>query len=215
MLAGLAVLAWPSVAVAQAAAPRWELGVSLLWQGPMSAGSASADLIRPDGGVLPLLRTQADFGAGPGVEVRLATAVTRRLAAAVTGSWTRTDVRVRVTEDVDGAPPLTLAETVSRVAIEGAGLWTLATRPRASIYARAGAGWMREVAGGGLLVEDGGIGTVGAGVKYWWRLPPPGRGRALGLSAEGRAVVRSGGLRLGARGLRVSPAASVGLVMGF
>ena len=74
---------------------------------------------------------------------------------------------------------------------------------------------MRELAAGATVAETGVIGNVGTAVKYWWGAPSSIQRRRLGLRLDGRAVLRSGGVDLGVTGVRVAPAASADLMIGF
>jgi hypothetical protein len=67
---------------------------------------------------------------------------------------------------------------------------------------------------GSTLADNGVIGNAGAAVKYWWG-DSSSVGRRLGLRLDGRAVLRSGGVDVGAGSLQVAPAASADLMIGF
>jgi hypothetical protein len=193
-----------------------ELAAGALVVGAMSLGSSTADLLRPDGGPLTLFRSAARLNPAPGLELHVSAPVTSRVSVEATGTWVPTDVRTRITDDFEDVPDATLTTGMSRFSVEGSLLATLAGRgARTSVFIRAGAGWMREVAGGAALAADGVIGNIGAGVKYWWGTQPPVGGHRLGVRVDGRAVLRWRGLSLGATAVRVAPAASADLLIGF
>jgi hypothetical protein len=208
----------PAVAEGQPrpAARSLEAAFGALWVGTMPLGDRSADLSRPDGGPQSLFRTDVSIGPGPGAEVHVSKAVSPGFAAELSGSWTRLEVRTEVTADTEGAALVTATTSLSRISIEGSGLWTLAGDGDAtSFFVRAGGGWMRELAAGAVLGAAGAVGNAGAGVKYWWGTSIPGRGRRWGLRVDGRAVLRWRGVDLGTRAVRVAPAASANLMIRF
>lgn len=193
-----------------------EAAFGVSWVGTMPTGDRSADLARPDGGPLSLFRTKVSIGPGPGAEVHVSKAVSPGFAAELSGSWTRLEIRTEIIADSEGAALVTATTSLSRIAIEGSGLWTLAgTSDATSFFVRAGGGWMRELAAGAVLAADGAVGNAGAGVKYWWGTSIPGRGRRWGLRVDGRAVLRWRGVDLGTRTVRVAPAASANLMIRF
>jgi hypothetical protein len=208
----LAVLVVPARAQT---AGRNEAAIGGFWLGAMSLGRSSADLDRSGGGSLPIFRSDVRMGPGAGVEVHAGRALTGRLSVEGTGTWTLMEIRTRVSGDLEDAPAATLTTDVSRLAVEVSALWTVRGHARRSIFVRAGGGWMRELAGGLTLAEDGAIGNIGGGVKYWWRNPAQGRGRRMGVRVDGRAVLRSRGANLGSGTVRMAPAASASLIVGF
>ena len=212
----------PLVALAQTpAAARRSSGhvidytVAVQLDGPTDFGSADANLLRPNGTPLSVFSTNSSLGPGIGLDAHVSFGLTRRLFAEATGAWGRFQLRTHTSGDVENADPLRLTEDLSRFSVEGSGLWMLWATPRAALFARGGAGWMRELAGAGTLMEDGVIGNVGGGVKYWWKNGAPGRLSRLGVRAEGRVVIRSNGITLGEQRTRVTPAASAGIFFGF
>lgn len=217
--AATALLACVAPATAQTTAPagppRSELAVAAGLVGPVSYGSRNAEIVRPSGAPLVLFQTENRLAAGVLLELHLGRQLTDRLLVEASGAWQRADFETRVSDDFEGAEAATLTAGSSRFAVEGAVLWTLARRGPLALFARGGAGWMRELAGGGAIVEDGVIGSVGAGVKYWWRDNPGGRVPRIGLRVEGRASLRSAAITLGDRSWRVAPVVAGGVVFGF
>jgi hypothetical protein len=198
----------------QAGVWRGEIGVAALLTGALPLGSVPATLTRPDGGALVVFTTDNRLRPSRGLEVQASYRATPRLAVEAVSGWTAVDLESRVGNDLEGAAAATLSQAVSRFTVEGAVLWSVNTGERLSLFVRGSGGWMREVTRGVGLVADGGIGSAGVGVKYWWggRSSRPGR---VALRLEGRAVARSGGLLLGTDSLRIMPAAVAGLIVGF
>jgi hypothetical protein len=183
--------------------------------GQMPFGERDASLTRPGGGSLRLFNSDISFGPGPGAEVHFGRPFGPRLAFEATGTWTLTKIRAVVSTDFEEAPDATLTEDLSRVSLEGSAVWRVAGGADRALYLRGGAGWMRELAAGATLAETGIIGNVGVAVKYWGGASSAIPRRRLGLRLDGRAVLRSGGVDLGATGVQVAPAASADLMIGF
>ena len=193
----------------------YELSVGALAMGTMPIGSSDATHQRASGGPLLIFSSDVSLGSGPGIEAHFGRAVGPRVALEATGTWSFTTLRTRMSGDIEGAPNTTATEDLSRFSLEGSALWRLAGDARRALYLRGGAGWMRELTAGSTLAESGVIGNVGAAVKYWWGASAAVPRRRLGLRLDGRAVLRSGGVDLGASGVQVAPAASADLMIGF
>jgi hypothetical protein len=202
-------------AAAQTLAPRQEAAVTAGLVGPVSFGTRNAELTQPSGAPLVIFRTANRLAPGMALEAHLGARLTPRLMVEASGGWHRADFETRITDDIEDAEGLTLTQRSSRFTVEGALLWTLVERGRVEVFARGGGGWLRELAGGGVVVEDGAVGTVGAGVKYWWRDSPGSRIARVGLRVEGRASLRSTAITLGDRSWRVAPVVVGGIVFGF
>jgi hypothetical protein len=192
-----------------------EVSVQAAWVGPASFGSVNENLTRPAGSPYPVFQTDNSLGSGIGVEANFGYPLGARLQAELTGAWSRASLRSEITGDVEDADDITITETLNRFSIEGGVLWTLRTRERSSIFIRGSGGWMRELAGSGALAEDGFVANAGAGMKYWWGTATPGQAKRIGLRVEGRLSIRSGGITLGERSVRVAPVASGGLIFRF
>jgi hypothetical protein len=193
----------------------YELSVGALAVGTMPIGSGDATHSRPSGGPLLIFNSDVSFGPGPGMEVHFGRPAGSRFAFEATGTWTFTTMRSTVSADIEGAPNATATEDLIRFSIEGSALWRVAGGAKRALYLRGGTGWMRELAAGSTLADSGVIGNVGAAMKYWWGAASPSQRRRLGLRLDGRAVLRSGGIDLGAGGVQVAPAASADLMIGF
>jgi len=219
-LCAAVAVAWPSAAWAQATPAAAgsrpiELTVQGAWVGPASFGSANQTFLRQDGSSYTVFEAQSSLGSGVGVEANIGYPIGSRLQAEFTGSWSRSGLRTNIVGDVEDADNVTLTETIMRVSVEGGALWTLKTRARSTLFLRGGAGWMRELAGSGALAEDGLVANAGVGMKYWWGASTPGQQPRIGLRIEGRVAIRSAGVTLGERSVRVAPIASGGLIVRF
>ncbi|MEZ5318233.1 MAG: hypothetical protein R2752_12605 [Vicinamibacterales bacterium] len=200
---------------AAAGGPPVEIAAGGVLVGPTSFGTASADLLRPDGGTTSLFKTDNRLGPGLGLEVTLGFGLTPRLFAEASGAWIKADFETRVTSDLEGADDATLTAPGNRFVVEGAALWRLATVGGGDLFARGGAGWMRDLAGEGSLIKDGTTGSVGVAWRRWWHERPGPRTRRIGLRLDGRIAIRSAGLTLGEQKTRIAPYAFGGVVFGF
>ena len=191
-----------------------DIGGSLL--APSSFASRNADLLTPDGSTLRVTGTEDNrIGPGFGLEAHLGIPLARSLALEASGTWTRVRSSMRVTFDIEDAPLLTATLNSSQFTGEGALLVTLVRRGRTEVFARGGAGWLTEVAGG-VVIGDGLVYNAGGGVRRWWSDPTPGRrSMRFGLRVEGRVIVREAGFAESRRTMRLSPVIAGSLMMGF
>lgn len=193
-----------------------EFSVGAVLAGPSSVGSAAAEL--NDGSGSPsvtLFRVENRLALGYGVEANIAVELRRALWVEVSGGWTRSSVDSRITNDFEDAETETASLPMSRFLVEGAMLRYFRERGRTAWFIRVNGGWMRETAGGNTLTGDGLIAGGGLGFRHWWRTNGKGSVKRVGLRVEGRAVMRSGGISLGEKGLRFGPAGAGHIVFGF
>ena len=217
LLAALAIV--PASAAAQQAPPSpsrpIELSLGGTFLGPSSAGSATASLITPGGGSLDVFKVDSTFGIGYGGEVVLGFRIAPRLWIEGAGGFTRTTARSEISDDVENAPSVTLEETMSRVSAEGAVRIDIADRGATVWFVRGGGGWMRELAGGNSLADDGFVFSAGGGVRHWFRENGSGAVKRIGLRLEGRLVMPTRGIEFGSRTVRLTPAGAGAVIFGF
>jgi hypothetical protein len=212
-----------AVAVAEAQAPRppqrpsrpKELLVGGHWITATSFGDASANLERPDGNDQALFRVENDLGPGLGLEASFGLQLRPKFWTEITGTWTNSELRTRVSDDFESVADTTITESLTRFTVEGSVLWYFRQQGATSFFARAGAGWMRELTGGASLAVDGIVANGGIGMKHWWRDRPRGSFRRLGIRAEFRLNVRSTSLSPMDPVARVGAAGAANLVIGF
>jgi hypothetical protein len=180
---------------------------------PVSLGSRSFDLVTAEGGPLTVTRTQDNrIGPGYGAEAAIGFPLGSRVVAEATGSWTRADYSMRVSNDIEDATLLTATAPTSR--LTGAGGVRLIVHPgRTEVFVRGAVGWITEIAEG-VLINDGPVVTAGGGA-IWWRGRPGLPGRRIGLRLDGRVDVWESGFTDGARSRHLSPVLAGGLTIGF
>ena len=77
-----------------------------VWIAPLSLGTATAGFERPDGSQLVVFQADNDLGPGLGVETGLAIELRRNFLVEISGGWVHTELRTRVSDDVESAPDL-------------------------------------------------------------------------------------------------------------
>ena len=163
---------WVSPALAQSPPrePRLEVSVGVGLLGGATAGDSDADL-RGGSQSAPTYRlfaSEARFARGATFEARIGWRFAPRFAVEGHGMLVAQDLRVSVSADAEGAPPITVAERVDRYVVD-AGLIVLLDELRVAglvPFASAGAGYLHQVHEGATLVEQGHVYHAGVGVKH-------------------------------------------------
>ncbi len=219
------VLAVPVVAMAQqTAGPRarsFELSAGGIAIGPVDFGSATATLVANQSAApeSTLFRTASRLGTGTGLDGRLAFNITRALAVEGGFVWTRATLESRISSDVEGVPDVTIAQELATYFIEASAVWHVNglafAGDRALPFVAAGAGYLRQLDEDQVLTTDdpGTVYHAGGGVKYIVMHRPRGLIRGLGLRADARLYVRSGGVELDQDTTRRNHWAIVGSVL--
>jgi hypothetical protein len=207
---------WASPAGAQTLKPKpknLEVDAGFLWTGGASLGSAPVNETKPDGSPFAQASTTSQIKAGPGAEVRLAYRLHGSIWVEAIGAWSRTTFATTVTGDTEGAANVVATEAASQFTVAGAVVFCLPRHGKIEPFVRGGGGWMRQVSSGFFVGENGTIGDVGGGVKYWVRDRP--KSVPIGIRIEGRVVIQSGGFILGTRARRLSPAFAAAAIFRF
>lgn len=218
-IAAAGVLAWMSgsadPARAQARQPRFELSAGGVYGTGYDLGQEDANLIaNPGGGPYTLFESQTRADGGPGAEARIGFRLTPRLMIEGGALWLRPRLASRLTADLESAPDLTIREDLSRYIFDAALVATVGSfgGGRAMPFVRAGAGYLRDLHEGNVLVEEGQAYHVGGGVTLW--LGGATSRRRLALRLDARAYILDGGIDLGA-GTRVMGIGGGSLVYSF
>ena len=202
----VAMLAAAPAARAQAdATPRprsLEISAAAIAIGGVDFGTATAALTAnqqssPD---FTLFKSASSIGTATGFDGRAAFNITRVFAIEGGFVWSRSTLSSRITSDVESVPDVTLTEQLDTYFMEVSGVVHLNglrfAGGRALPFLAAGAGYMRQLDGGALLVDSGEVYHAGGGVKIVLRQRRRGFVRGFGLRADGRVYVRSAGLEL-------------------
>lgn len=169
------------------------------WLGGAGLGSAEANLRASEAARRPvrLFGTDSRFAPAPTYHLRAGFAFTRRIG--VEGGLMRSqpDIRTSLSEDAEGAPPITIAERADQYVID-AGVVILLNELRLGgrmiPFVAAGAGYLRQLHEGRTLVEQGRAYYAGGGIKYWLLARNRGFVSAAGVRADARAYLMSGGI---------------------
>jgi hypothetical protein len=220
-LAAFVLLATPATAqftVFRQAAPARpsrgiEFGIGGLFGGPVTFGTASAELQRPDGGALPLFTTSNRQSPELGLSTYIAGPVRSRAFAEVAATISRATFETTIGDDFEGAAPVTLEERFLRFVVEGGGGYNLRRSDRSAVFIRATGGWMRELVAGSAVAQDGVVANVGVGVKYWGARHQAGRLR-YGLRVEGHLAARWNGMALNTKTIHVAPVVTGAFIIG-
>ncbi len=211
MAAGLGLAAVPAAAQSASAPPRVLLDVGGTLLGGGSLGSTDATYTTPTGASFTLFSTAQSWGSGAGVTAHLLIRVKPRVAFEVSGSWTRPELRARISGDFEGAADTTATETVSQF-LTGAGVVvSLTPRGKWTPFARGAVSWMRHLSSDQTLYADGVAADLGGGVRYAWK-NARGHVKPYGLRADVWMSVRSGGMALAQRSRIIAPGFSASLI---
>jgi hypothetical protein len=203
------VLGWSVPASAQASSSRPIRRVEVSVAGVLAAGAplgtAAAEL-RPATGQVPfrLFDTETRLAAAPLVELRLGTALVRRIEVEGRASFGRPELRTTITADAEGAEPGAIAERIDQWMAEGAVLVMLDELRLGSAvpFVSGGGGYLRQLHEGLMVVDEGHLYHAGGGVKHWFVMRPRGAVRAAGVRADVRLYHVIGGFSLDDRDRR-------------
>ena len=161
-------------------------------------GDVTATLRRNALGVPPpftLVRAESELDRAVGVDARAAYALTRAFAVEVAGTYSKPRLAVTISQDGEAGDAPSLSEGISQYVIDVSGIYLLPINVgrRARTYAIGGAGYLRQLHEGRLLVETGATIQFGAGASYWLGGGDRKR-RGWGLRGEARFVRRVGGV---------------------
>lgn len=207
----------PATAPASAA-PAHPLEFDLMGSfiGSTSFGSQPISLLTPSGSQLRVAETSSTLTSGVGLEVHLGRALTSALSLEAVGSWTHRQYKTSVSGDIEQAPSVDATIGASRFVIGGAGVYSVHETASTNIFATAGLGWVREVASGNALAQDGTVFDLGGGAKYWFGgAATVGRHTRYGVRADAHIAFHRAGLTLDSTSSRVTPTLSGGLIIRF
>jgi hypothetical protein len=194
---------------------RHELLIGGLISGPSSMGTADAQLLGSNGQTsLTLFSTKNGMSVGYGPELLLGFRAGRSTWVEVGGSVSWPSLQSKIDGDFEGADAQTVSARVTRWTVEGALVWWLKDQDRTGWFIRASGGVAGEVSGDLSSNATGVIGSGGAGVRHWFKIQKGGT-RRMGVRAEFRGVVQSGGLSFDDRTFRFAPTGAVHLVFGY
>ena len=181
---------------------RFEGTIGGLWLGGAGLGSSTAALRANTTGTpapFTLFTTESRFGSAPGLDARVGYGLTKRITVELGLVFSRPELRTHVSDDVENAPALTVAESVHQYFVDGSVVVLLdrfALGDRTVPFVTGGAGYLRQLHEGLTLVEIGQVYHVGGGVKHWLVLRDRGFMRGIGVRVDGRLYVLVNGIEL-------------------
>jgi Outer membrane protein beta-barrel domain len=185
-----------SIAFAQASPHRGsvEIGGGLAFSNGFDLGSQAALETRnstTDPSGVPLFQSSTVLDSAPGGQVRLGVYVTPAFAIEGGLLLTKPSVKTSVSGDFEQAANVTASETISHYVIDGSAVYHFRSFAggKGVPFLLGGAGYLRDVHEGGLLVDTGSEFHGGGGFKYWF-----GSGKHhLGLRGDLGFSSRDGG----------------------
>jgi hypothetical protein len=180
---------------------RFEASVGGLWLGGAELGAGDAELRRNNipTSEFPLFSAGTRMDAAPGFDGRVAFWLTRALAVEAGFVMTRPVVRTRISDDAEDAEALTVEEDLDQYFVEAAGVLLLdrfRIGDRTIPFVSGGAGYLRQLHEGRVLVETGQVYHLGGGLRHWLRVRDRGFLRAAGLRLDARAYFLANGFVL-------------------
>ena len=144
-----------------------------------------------------LFTTSSRMAMAPGFDVRVGVALSPRYAVEGHLAYGRPELRTELSSDAESAPSITAVEAVDQYVIDGGlvvhlGLLGNGVRP----FVTAGAGYLRQLHEGQVVVEDGSVFYAGGGLKYGLMSRSQGLVKILGLRGDARLNVLSGGIHV-------------------
>lgn len=196
-------LAFPAAAAAQGYVRRdvprsgsIELGAAAVWTGGFDQGSASAEETRNSTtDTSPFVLFTADSRTEPvtGALGRVGVYLSRAFSVEGSVEYSRPTMSTRLANDAESAPDVTATEKLTRVIIDGSGVFHLMglafNRGRGVPFVRGGWGYVREVHEKNEVIDTGSEFHAGGGLKVWF-----GQGRhRTGFRFDGGVTFRTGG----------------------
>lgn len=212
-------LCLPRAALAQSVAPGGtvQFAAGVRWTGAMSAGRSDANETAPGGSRFALFAAESTLTPAAGLEASLSVHLQPSIEAGVSVSIATSNLRTRISSDVEGIPDVEAKEGITQLALEGVlviHLRNWRAGERAMPFVSAGGGYLRHLHEGRTVVENGITGHVGFGLDYILSAAGRGAVKATGLRADVRGGLRKGGAAFD-DGLHVSPAAGVSFFARF
>ena len=163
-----------------------------------------------------LFATDSRFARAAVLEARAGLALTRRYGVEGGVSFGRPELRTSVSEDVEGAPPLTVTESIAQYLVDAAAFVTLDEVRLGPVLpvVSGGIGYLRQLHEGRTVVEEGHFFHLGIGVRHWLTSQGPGLLQGSGVRADARLYLFDGGVSVDG-GTRTQAAVSVGFFVVF
>jgi hypothetical protein len=189
------VIARPAAAQQPVDGGRLELSAGVVWAGALGLGSAAATETSASGQPVTIFGTSTTLGALAAFEGRVGWRFARSFTAEADAAVGKHDLRIAVSNDIEGAPAATVTERVDQFTIGGALVWHAPFgSPRVRPFAAAGGGYLRALHENATLVETGHYYQFGGGADVLLMSRDPARLKSVGVRVDARALVRVKGV---------------------
>lgn len=198
----------------------------IAWAAPYDVGDATAQLRgnAPGATAPPFTLFSADsrLSMAFAPEFRVGFPLTRSFAIDGGLSFSRPRVAIAIANDAEAPPQQLDGEQLDQYQIDAQLTWQVPVPARArsratflhlAPFVAAGGGYLRQLHEGRALAETGWIYHAGGGARYWLR-GGSGSSRDLGVQADARFNVRTGGIDFD-NARRYYPSVSVMLFVGL
>jgi len=169
-------------------------GVGLL--GGAAFGGQPANERTASGATYRLFDSSTELASSAGFEARVGVVVTRRITLEARAALGQPELRTSVSGDVEGAPAITSVERLDQYIFDGGMTFRVDEWRIFGLvpFASAGAGYLRQLHEGQTLVDEGHLFYAGGGVTRGLFARGNGLVRGVGLRADIRMNVVSGGV---------------------
>jgi hypothetical protein len=180
-------------------AGRFEVDVGAGWLGGAPLGSSDANLrtAAPAPATFRLFSVESRVDAAPTFHVKAGVAFSRRFGVEGGMTLSHPELRASVTNDAEAAPPITIAERIDQYSFDAGVIvliHELALGSRTLPFATGGAGYLRQLHEGRMVVEQGYVFHAGGGIKHWLMARDQGFISGAGLRVDVRLSLMSGGI---------------------
>jgi hypothetical protein len=186
--------------------------------GGAQLGSTDANLTanKPTRQPFRLFAVASRLGPAPTFHVRAGFAFTRRFAVEGGLVLSHPEIEVSLSQDVEGAAPLTVTERIDQYFFQGSLLVLVdeLRMGRTVPFVAAGAGYLRQLHEGRTFIEQGHVYHAGGGIKHWLLARSRGPIRAAGLRGDVRLYALARGISFD-EGPRSHVAISGSVFLGF
>jgi opacity protein-like surface antigen len=150
-------------------AGRFEIAAGITVFGTTDFAARDAVLTTATGSSSRLFTTATSLDGTTGFEARVGVRVWRMLEAEAQASYAKPVLTTSVSNDVEGATPVTAADDLTQYTVGGGALWYLRYRPAGRLlpYVAGGVSYLRQLHDGDTLAVTGQLYEFGASAKYF------------------------------------------------
>jgi len=175
---------------------RIELSAGAAWLGSQAFGSADANETTSANAPFRLFSTSSELGRAAAFDARVGVRVAGALVVEADASYSRPELRITTSSDVESASGVTAVERLQQYLIGGGATWYVPTASRVALFVTGGGGYLRQLHDRALLVQTGRYYQVGGGAVYLLSSRSAGALKATGIRADLRATIFKDGVAL-------------------